>query len=144
MRREKTLSLWTRRFLLALGAFFFYLFAYAAFLLLERALGGGQAYLWYLFAMPSLFVLFEFCFGFVSYRLTRSVAPELGLRLLALVLSLSVFWGVDLISGRVLVSELEFSLFSLDLIALVLCVPLNLTGARTARFFLRRRQTRSS
>ncbi len=130
-------SIRLRRLVMALASFFIYLLAYALFLVLEGTLGGGQAYLWFLFLAPCSFVLYALAAGAVSYLVTRRIGMEALYQTLALFLFFVVGVCVDLWSGRTLLSEIGFSDYLLDVCGLVACPVLIFCGGRIARFFVR-------
>ena len=140
MMYRKNWSPRTQRALLLAASFLVFLLFYIVFLVMEAILGGGLAYLWFLAFVPTLFLLYELAVGWISYRLTNSLKATVLDQELALLIYLIFAALADLISGRLPVSELSFSHFLPDVLALLCCPVLTLIGGRVARFFAARKK----
>ncbi|MBQ2731130.1 MAG: hypothetical protein IJF24_03820 [Clostridia bacterium] len=140
MKNRKNRSQRARRTLLFACSFLIFLLFYIVFLVMEAILGGGLAYLWFLALAPTLFLLYELAVGWISYRLTNSLKATVLDQELALLIYLIFAALADLISGRLPVSELSFSHFLPDILALLCCPVLTLIGGRVARFFAARKK----
>ena len=139
MKHGSTLSERARRAALFGASFLLFLLTYVIYLILESAIGGGLAYLWFLTLVPSLFLLYELLIGWVSFCRIQSFWKTVLDQELALLFYLIFATAVDLFSGRTPVSELGFSHFLPDVIALLCCPVLTLIGARVSRFFATRK-----
>lgn len=144
MADKRSVSPVFRAALLALASFFAYLFFYALVLLIEARSGGGEAYLWFLMLGPAAFVLYQLFIGALSVLLSGRLGLSVCFQEAALFLSLLLFWIVDCVGGRVLLSEARFSDFTLDLAALLIGPFLIFCSGRAARFVLRRRAHKGS
>jgi hypothetical protein len=111
-----------------------YLLAILLFWLSEALFGGGEAYLTYLLFTPISFVAYNLFLGSFTYRKERKIGREILLQIGVLFLALSFGVGMDFLTGRTVVGEVVFADYLLDVIAIVSCPVLILSGARITRF----------